>query len=193
MNMKLSESISTKEFEQSVLSELDKTIDFFEKELNKIRTGRAHVSLIEDVKVDCYGQEMPLNGVAIITTPEPSAFLIQPFDVSIVGEIERALLKTDLGAQPRIDGKSIKINLPPMSQARREELAKTVGKKAEEAMISIRSVRQDIMNIIKKSEKNKSISEDMERRLSKILQGCIDGASKKIANIASQKEKTLNA
>jgi ribosome recycling factor len=193
MNMKLSESISIKEFEQSILIELGKVIEFFEKELNKIRTGRAHVSLIEDVKVGCYGQEMPLKEVAIITTPEPSIFLIQPFDVSIVGEIERALLKTDLGAQPRIDGKAIKINLPPMSQARRDELTKTVGKKSEESMISIRSVRQDVMNSIKKAEKDKLVSEDTERRLSKILQSCIDGSSKKISNIASQKEKTLHA
>jgi ribosome recycling factor len=191
MDIKLSESMSIKEFEGHVSSELKKSIDFFEKELSKIRTGRAHVSLIEDVKVQCYGQEMPLKEMAIITTPEPAAFLIQPFDMSIIGEIEKALLKTDLGAQPRIDGKAVRINLPPMSQARRDELAKTVGKKAEEAMISIRATRQDIMNNIKKALKEKALSEDIEKRLVKSLQLQVDNTSKKITFIASNKEKTL--
>jgi ribosome recycling factor len=191
-NIVFSENLSQKDFEKKVLDEMRKSIDFFEKELLKIRTSRAHTSLVDGIKVDLYGQFMPLRSIAVITVPEPTTIFIQPFDPSSVLQIEKALMQSDLGTQPRNDGKSIKIILPPMSQARRAELIKSVYKKQEEILIAIRKIRQDILTSLKQAEKDKKLSEDFSSRLQKSLQSCLDETGKNISKLVESKEKSLS-
>lgn len=190
-NIIFSESLSQKDFEKKVLEEMKKSVDFLDKELLKIRTSRANPSLVDNIKVDVYGQLMPLRSIAVITVPEPATIFIQPFDISSISQIEKALMQSDLGTQPRNDGKSIKIILPPMSQARRSELIKNVHKKQEEFLITIRKIRQDFLTSLKQAEKDKKISEDLSQRLQKSLQFCLDETSKNISKLVENKEKAL--
>ena len=191
-NIKVSEQISLKEFEKSVSDEMKKAIEFFEKELSKIRTNRTHPSLIEDVKISIYGSNKPLKALAVITTPEANSLLIQPFDVSTIIEIEKVLSLIDLGGQAKNDGKSIKIIIPPMSQSRRSELVKMVYKKQEEALIAVRKTRQDVLGLIKQAEKDKKLSEDVSSRFQKTLQNVLDSISNNLSVICKKKEASLS-
>jgi ribosome recycling factor len=191
-NIKVSEQVSLKEFEKNVFDEMKKAIEFFEKELSKIRTNRTHPSLIEDIKVNIYGAVKPLKAMAVITTPEANSLLIQPFDVSTIVEIEKALSLIDLGGQAKNDGKSIKIIIPPMSQSRRAELVKMVYKKQEESLIAVRKIRQDVSGLIKQAEKDKKLSEDMSLRFQKVLQNVLDSISNNLSTICKKKEASLS-
>lgn len=189
----ITESTLPKDFEKRVLEEMKKSVDFFEKEIAKLRTNRAHSSLIEDVKINVYGgQMMPLKNIAVITTPEPAVLLIQPFDPSTIIDIEKGLSTCDFGSQPKNDGKMIKIVLPQMSKDRRQELIKMVSKKQEETLIGIRKTRQDIVAIIKQAEKDKKISEDSSERFQKLLQQCLDAITLIINSISKKKELALS-
>jgi ribosome recycling factor len=188
----ITETLSPKDFEKRVLEEMKKTVDFFEREIAKLRTNRAHASLVEDIRVQVYGQQMPLKNLAVITVPEATVLLIQPFDTNTIIDIEKALSTCDLGGQPRNDGKMIKIILPPMSQARRMEMMKVVSKKQEEALVGIRKVRQDVVTLIKQSEKDKKVSEDTSARLQKLLQTLLDSITNTISQITKKKEVSLS-
>lgn len=187
----ISESISQKDFEKKVNDEIKKVIDFLEKELAKIRTNRSHPSMVEDLKIMAYGELNPLKNLAMITTPESNSIVISPFDPSIINDIEKILSTIDFGALPKNDGKTIKIILPPMSQTRRQELTKMVGKKQEETLSAVRKIRQEFLDLIKKTEKDKKISEDISKRLQKYLQNCIDIMSNTVSTISKKKEQAL--
>jgi len=164
----------TKPFEAFIEAEMDKSLKHFEKELTKIRTGRAHTSMVEDIKVACYGSYMPLKEVAGISAPEAGLLIVQPWDTTIITEIEKAISSSDLGVNPATDGAIIRIPLPRMSTARREELSKVLFQRLEECKIGIRNARKDVHTLIRDTEKAKKVSEDYSKRLQDILQKITD-------------------
>ena len=184
----------TKTFETAIAGEMDKSIKHLEGELIKIRTGRAHVSMVEDLKVIVYGgQTMGLKGVATLGAPESDLITIQPWDTSIIGDIEKAILTSDLGVKPLNDGHIIRIQLPKMSTARRDELAKIVGKKIEDCKIAVRNVRKDFNNIIRDAKKEKTISENHFNRLEDLLQKATDNFTGKADQLGDKKRAELTA
>lgn len=184
----------TKTFETAISAEMDKAIKHFEGELIKIRTGRAHVSMVEDLKIIVYGgQTMSLKAVATIGAPESDLLTIQPWDASIIADIEKAVLTSDLGVKPQSDGGIIRIQLPKMSSSRREELAKILGKKAEDCKIAIRNIRKDFNNIIRDAKKDKTISENFFNRLEDLLQKNTDNFTKKTDVMSEKKNVELTS
>lgn len=184
----------TKSFKTAMEAEMLKAIKHFEGELIKIRTGRAHTSLIEDLPVSVYGgAPMPLRQIASLAAPEARLLTIQPWDESTLNDIEKAITSSDVGLTPRNDGKIIRLALPEMSTSRREELIKILGKKHEECKIGIRRVRQDFNNLIRDAKKDKKISENFFSRLSDILQEVTDKFTENSDQLASKKEKEVTS
>lgn len=181
-----------KPFEQAMNSEMDKAIKHFEGELIKIRTGRAHTSMIEDIQVSCYGMPpAPLKGLAALAAPEVRLLTIQPWDPGIIEDIERAINASDLGVAPVNDGKIIRLRLPEVSSDRRQELIKVLHKKAEDSRISIRNTRKDFHNLIRDAKKDKTISDDFFNRLSDILQKITNEFINKVDGMTEKKEKEM--
>ncbi|MFA6066057.1 MAG: ribosome recycling factor [Candidatus Babeliaceae bacterium] len=187
------EGSNTKGFEKSIETEMSTHIAHFEKELIKIRTGRSHTSMIEDIKVSCYGNMMPLKDLAALTAPDVQLLVIQPWDKSIMPEIEKAISLSDLGVTPLNDGNVIRIQLPRMSSNRRDELAKMLHKKLEECKISIRNVRKEFHNLIRDAEKGKRVSEDSSRRLQDILQKITDKFIENSDKLSIKKEEEIKS
>lgn len=183
----------SKSVENLVKQEMDKPLKHFEKELTSIRTGRASTKLIEDLKVESYGQYMSLKDIATLAAPDSRLLTIQPWDSSNMSAIEKALSASDLGVQPANDGSIIRIQLPQMSSARRDELVKILGKKTEECRIGIRNVRKDFHNEIRDAEKKKIISEDFAKRLSTLLQKVTDDFIGKTDAIHDKKAAELKS
>lgn len=191
--LNLSAETTPKIFEQVVGVEMDKCVEHFKGELIKIRTGRAHTSMVEDLRVECYGSSMRLKEVAAIAAPEASLITIQPWDKSVIKEIEKTILSSDLGVTPANDGNLIRVQLPQISQSRREELCKVMGKKLEECRTAIRNVRKDFQNLIKASEKDRDISEDIAKKLLDTLQTCTDKYIANAEQLANKKEAELKS
>lgn len=189
----LSDSINIKNFEKEIFDLFQGALSFLDKELSKIRTNRAHPSLIEDIKVSVYGGSsiVAIKHLAIINASDSVTLVVEPFDISTLSDIERVLSQSDIGLNPKNDGKSIKISLPPMSKDRRNELIKLASKKKEETTIQIRKVRQDILNEIKKAEKNKKLSEDCSNRFQKLLQQIFDKIIDLSETMVKKKEQML--
>jgi ribosome recycling factor len=185
------EGAPSKAFQTQVKAEMQKTIEAFEKELLKIRTGRAHPSMIEDVKVSAYGSTMSLKEMASISAPEASLLTVQPWDMTNIPAIEKALSQSDLGLSPVNDGNIIRIPLPRMSSTQREELVKVLKKKHELARVSIRKIREEVVNQIRLMEKAKDISEDYARRVKDDLQTATDEMIKKCDTVSEKKEKDI--
>jgi len=181
-----------KSFEEAMKSEMEHPIKHFEKELIKIRTGRANTAMIEDIKVSCYGQApMPLKSLAVLGAPDAKLLTIQPWDVSVIGDIEKGIQESDLGVTPDSDGKIIRLRLPDMSSARRDELIKILHKKQEECKVGIRNIRKDFHNIMRDAKKNKAISEDFYNRLEDSLKKVTDVFVKKADDMNHKKEIDL--
>ena len=178
-----------------VLSELrqkmKKAAEALEKEFKRIRTGRASTALLEGVKVECYDTQMPLEQVASISIPESRLITIQPWDLSIIGDIEKAILKSELGLTPMNDGKIVRISIPPLTEERRKDLAKLAKKMAEENKISIRNLRREANDMFKELKTEKEISEDEFYRSQDDVQKITDEFIKKIDEITSKKEKEI--
>lgn len=185
------EGAPTKQFEKAVEVEMDKTIKFFEKELLKIRTGRAHPSLLEDIKVAAYGNITPIKQLAAISAPDASLLVVQPWDKSIMPDIEKALSASDLGITPLNDGNVIRIQLPRMSSQRREELVKGLHKKLEESKVALRTTRKDFHILIRDAEKSKKISEDYSKRLQDSLQKMTDKTIEIAEGLSRKKEDEI--
>jgi len=190
MSIKIEEN-NLKAFDISVATEMEKVIAHCQKDLSSINTGKASASMVEDLKVDCYGNMMILRELASISTPESNMIAIQPWDKGAVSAIEKAILASHLGITPNTQGAVIRLELPPMSLARREELAKVVSKKAEDAKVALRNVRKDVGNLIKDSEKKKTVSEDFVKRLTKTLQDLTDKFVANIDALGEKKKKDL--
>ena len=186
------EENNIKSFQAPMEEEASLAIKHFEKELLKIRTGRAHTALVEDIVVTCYGgQTMPLKNIASIAAPESRLITIQPWDSSVINGIENAISSSDLGITPINDGAIIRIQLPQMTTARRDELLKLLGKKLEECKVSIRNVRKEFNNVLKDAKQNKKISENFFNRLNDVLQLVTDKFCKIADDHASKKEKDI--
>ncbi len=183
--------MATKELMNDAKHRMSKSVENFIHELTKIRTGRATPTLLDTVKVDYYGQSVPLNQAASVSVPEPRLMVVQPWEKNMLAEIERSIMKADLGLNPSNDGTIIRIPIPQLSEERRKDLVKLVHKFAEEAKIAIRNVRRDINDHLKKMEKNHEISEDQLSNNLDRVQEITDEHIKKIDEILSGKEQEV--
>jgi len=170
---------------------MGKTLEVIQKELASIRTGRASPVLIEHLRVDYSGTVLPLNQLATISTPGASMLLVQPWDKSSISSIEKAILKSELGLTPVTDSRGIRINIPPLSEERRQELLKVVHRRIEEGKIAVRNVRRDALEELKNQEKNKEISQDEHKHLQTQLQKLTDTYTLRIEQLGKDKEKEV--
>jgi len=171
--------------------EMEKTADSLDQEFKKMRTGRASVSLVDGIKCECYGTKMRLNQIATISIPESRLLTIQPWDQSVIGEIEKSILKSGLGLTPMNDGKIIRISLPPLTEERRKELAKMAKKMAEETKIVIRNHRREANETLKELKKESEISEDEMYLYQDKVQKVTDEFIEKIDEIRKEKEREI--
>ena len=169
----------------------DKTVEALEKEFKKMRTGRASTSILDGIKVECYGTQMPLNQVASISSPESRLLTIQPWDQSVIGDIEKSILKSGLGLTPMNDGKLVRISIPPLTEERRKDLAKMAKKMAEESKIGIRNHRRDANEIFKQLKNDSKISEDEMHKQQDTVQKITDEFIEKIDEMKKGKEKEI--
>ncbi|UFU01056.1 ribosome recycling factor [Radiobacillus kanasensis] len=170
---------------------MKQAVQAFSKQLATVRAGRANPSLLDSVYVDYYGASTPLNQLATISTPEARLLVITPFDKSSISEIEKAIQKADLGLSPSSDGNIIRINIPALTEERRKELVKVVGKYAEEAKVQIRNIRRDSNDALKKAEKNGDLTEDELRGYQDDVQKQTDKHIDEIDELVKQKEKEM--
>ena len=177
--------------EKSYNLKMDKAIEVFSKELSSLRTGRANASLLDLIKVDVYGQQMPVNQIASITTPEPRMINIQVWDANNVPLIDAAIKKSDLGLNPQIDGQLIRLPIPELNEERRTELKKLIKSVGEKSKISIRNIRREANEDLKKLLKSKEIGEDDEKTYEKKVQLITDNHIKSVDEKVSLKEKEI--
>jgi ribosome recycling factor len=170
---------------------MDKALSGLQNELKKIRTGRAQLDMLDPVRVNYYGQLVPLNQVAAVSTPDARSFLISPWEASILKEIEQAIVKSDIGMAPINDGKVIRLKVPELTEERRKDLVKQAKKVAEDAKVGIRMIRRDANEEIKALLKNKAISEDEAKRSETEIQKLTDDHIKKVDQILAEKEKSI--
>ena len=180
---------------EEILSELrqkmNKAVDALKKDFLRIRTGRASTALLDGIKVDCYDTQMPIDQVATISAPESRLITIQPWDQTIMGSVEKSILKSELGLTPMNDGKIIRISIPPLTEERRKELAKLARKMAEENKISIRNLRREANEMFKELKTEKEISEDELYRSQDNVQKITDEFIKKVDETTAQKEQEI--
>ena len=170
---------------------MGKTFDVFTKELSSLRTGRANSSMLDIVKVDVYGQKMPINQLGSVTTPEPRMINVQVWDLNNVNLIDSAIKKSELGLNPQIDGQLIRLPIPDLSEERREEIKKMIKTMGEKCKVSIRNIRREANDDLKNLLKKKEISEDEEKKFEKIIQTFTDDHIKKIDTKVAGKEKEI--
>jgi ribosome recycling factor len=177
--------------EKSYSLKMDKTIEVFTKELSSLRTGRANAAMLDLVKVDVYGQQMPINQVGSITTPEPRMINIQVWDQNNVSLVDAAIKKSELGLNPQIDGQLIRLPVPELNEERRTEIKKMIKSMGEKCKISVRNIRREANEELKKLFKNKEISEDDEKSHEKNIQNITDKHISIIDDKVSSKEKEI--
>lgn len=170
---------------------MGKSVEAFRKELSKVRTGRASLSILDGILVDAYGSSMPLNQVGTITIPESRMIVIQPWDPQMLPAIEKAIQKSDIGLNPIGDGKVIRLNIPQLTEERRKDLVKSVRKVAEEFRVAIRNIRRESIEILKKQKKDKEISEDELFKFQEETQNETDLYIKQIDEVTANKEKEV--
>ncbi len=170
---------------------MKKAVDVLKSEFAGLRTGRASTVLVEDIKVDYYGSVMTIKQVAQLSVPESNQIVIQPWDVSVIPNIEKAIRESDLGVQPHRDGNVIRVILPPLTEERRKELVKKAGKLAEQARIAIRNIRHEIMKELDKLKKERGFSEDDIKRAKDELQKITDKYVKSVDDLLSKKEEEI--
>jgi ribosome recycling factor len=185
--------MTTKEVLDDCHGEMDRTTGAMRKELARVRTGRATTALLETVTVDYYGSRAPLNQIASLHAPEPRLLVVQPFDKSVIGEVERAILKSDLGLTPQNDGKVIRIPVPELTEERRRELVKQVRKVAEEFRVSVRNHRRDAIEMLKEMVKDKDIAEDDGRHGQERVEAMTKEYVEKVDEILKAKEQEIMA
>jgi len=172
-------------------SRMDKALGDLQHEMASIRTGRASLGILDHIRVDAYGTPMPLNQVANLHVPEPSLITIAPWDVSQIGPIEKAIRMSDLGLNPANDGKIIRLPIPPLTEERRKEMVKRLHAAAEHHRVSVRNIRRDGNEAVKKLLKDKKITEDEDKRAHDEIQKMTDGYMQKIDQAAKTKEKEI--
>jgi len=166
-------------------------LDTVAREFAGVRTGRATTALLEGVRVDAYGTPTPVNQVASVSVPDPRTLVIQPWDQSLLRQIEKAIQKSDLGLTPANDGKIVRLTIPPLNEERRKQLAKAVGKLAEEARVAVRNVRREAKEKVRALAKDKKLSEDDEKRSEAELQKLTDRFVQKVDELLKKKEQEI--
>ena len=177
--------------ENNYLTKMSKTFEVFTKELSSLRTGRANANMLDIIKVDVYGQKMPINQLGSITTPEPRMINIQVWDLNNVPLIDSSIKKSDLGLNPQIDGQLIRLPIPDLSEERRMEMKKVIKTMGEKCKISVRNIRREANDELKKLLKTKEISEDDEKKYEKKIQTITDDQIKKIDEKVISKETEI--
>jgi len=170
---------------------MKKTISVLESEMKAVRAGRANPAILDKVTVEYYGAQSPLTQIANVSVPDARSIMIQPWDASILGDIEKAILKSDIGITPNNDGKSLRLNFPPLTEERRKELVKGIKKKGEDSKVAIRSIRRDAMEDAKTMKKNGEITEDDVKDIEKDIQKLTDSYVKDIDSVIAAKEKEI--
>lgn len=181
----------TKDVIKNMSAHMDKTIEALRKEYQKVRTGRASTSLLDDLRVDYYGTPTPISQLATLAVPEPRTITLQPWEAKIIPAIEKAILNANLGLTPSNDGRVIRLNLPPLTEERRREIVKQLRKLAEDAKVAVRNIRRDTNDELKKLEKDKKITEDDLKRAEKEVQDVTNGHVTKIDEVLVHKEKEV--
>ena len=176
---------------QETRDSMGKSIDALRNEFNKVRTGRASLTILDGIRVDYYGTQTPLNQMATLSVPESRLIAIQPWDVSVIKEIEKAILKSDLGLTPSNDGKIIRISIPPLTEERRKELVKVINKISEDHKIAVRNIRRDSNELLKGLKKDGDISEDDAFKAQDQVQKITDEHIKLIDDVNKDKEKEI--
>jgi ribosome recycling factor len=179
------------QIQKNLQTHMDKALAVLKDEFGKLRTGRASTALIDTLRVEYYGTPTPLNQMATITAPEARLLVVQPWDPSALGEIEKTLMKADLGVSPQNDGKLIRIPLPPMTEERRKELVKLIHKHGEECRIAIRNVRRNGMEELKTAEKDKKMTQDEHKKGQTKVQELTDSHIKKVDQLVESKSKEI--
>lgn len=182
---------STKEEIAQIRKRMEKAVDDLRRELGSIRTGRASITILDSIQVDYYGVPTPINQAAQMSAPEPSLITVQPYDVSLVGPIEKAIRASDLGLNPSNDGRVIRIPIPPLTEERRKQLAKHVHTVLEDHRTAVRNIRRDGNDHLKKMLKDKAISEDEEKKSLDEIQKLTDDGIKKLEEVAKAKEAEI--
>ena len=172
-------------------SKMKKSVAALEREFNTIRTGRASAALFDKIKIDAYGQATPLSQAATISVPEARLVVIQPWDKGLLSEIEKAIQKSELSVNPNNDGKVIRINIPPLTEERRKELVKVAKSSAEQNRVSVRNIRRDANDELKKLQKSGNISEDDEKKATDKIQKLTDSFIKEIGDVLEIKENEI--
>ncbi|MFZ5900559.1 ribosome recycling factor [Desulforudis sp. 1088] len=180
-----------RELIQATEGNMQKTIEILKKDFASLRAGRATPALLDKIAVDYYGTPTPINQLASISVPEPRLLIIQPWDKSAIGAIERAILKSDLGITPANDGNVIRLTVPQLTQERRQELVKLIKKRAEEGRVAVRNLRRDVLEQLKAKQKNGEISEDDLKRSQDEVQKLTDRYIKEIDSLLAAKEKEI--
>lgn len=180
-----------KEIKSKTGDKMDATVTALKKEFAGVRTGRASLALLDGIIIDYYGTPTAINQLASMSVPESRQILIQPWEQKIIPDIEKAILKSDLGITPANDGKVIRINMPQLTEERRKQLVKVVKKKSEEAKVAVRNIRRDANEELKKLEKEKHISEDIVKKSLDEIQKVTDNHIKKIDEVLEHKEKEI--
>ena len=178
---------------QDLETRMQAAVDLLSREFSGVRTGRANTALLDTVRVDAYGTMQPINQVASVSVPDPRTLVIQPWDATQIAAIEKAILKSDLGLTPSNDGKLVRLTMPTLTEDRRKQLAKTVGKFAEDARVAVRNVRRDANDRLKALAKDKKISQDEERRAHDQIQKATDRFIGKVDELTKKKEQELLA
>lgn len=179
------------ELKKKAAERMNGAVESLKKDFGSIRTGRASLSLLDGIRVDYYGTPTPLSQVATLGIPESRQITIQPWEQRLVPDIEKAILKSDLGLTPNNDGKTIRLNIPQLTEERRKQLVKIVRKRAEEARVAVRNIRRDIIDELKKAEKEKHLSEDDVKRLQDEIQKITDSYINKVEDVLQHKEKEI--
>jgi ribosome recycling factor len=179
------------ELKRKTTERMTRTIEVLKKDLASVRTGRASLALLDGIIVNYYDTQTPLQQLATLSIPESRQIAIQPWDQKIIPDIEKAILKSDLGLTPMNDGKIIRINIPPLTEERRKQLVKAVKKKAEEAKVSIRNIRRDANEELKKLEREKHLSEDEVKKSQEDTQKITDSFIAKVDEVLGYKEKEI--
>jgi ribosome recycling factor len=172
---------------------MDKALDHLQEEFGAVRAGRANPRVLDRITVEYYGSETPLNGVATISSPDARTLVIQPWDTTLLKDIQKAIQVSDLGINPQNDGRVIRLVFPQLTEERRKELVKQVKKYGEDAKVAMRNIRRDGMDYVKKLKKNSEITEDDQKKAEKDLQDLLDKFIKKVDDATAAKEKELMA
>lgn len=181
----------TKEVITNMKGHMEKSLDSLRRDYQKVRTGRASLGLLDDVRIDYYGTPSPLSQVATLSVPEPRTITLQPWESKMIPLIEKAIMNANLGITPANDGKVIRLNLPALTEERRKDIVKQLKKMAEDAKVAVRNIRRDAIDELKKMEKNKKISEDDQKRAEKDVQDATNNFVAKIDETLNHKEKEV--